>query len=155
MLKLKKIAVTGGVSCGKSTVCLLLKKLGAYYVSTDEIVHTLLIPSTTLGNQLVQLLGKEILLKGSFSRDRIAEKVFENPELLRKLEALIHPPVLQEIKKLYEKAEKERKYPLFVVEIPLLYEIGEEKSYDFVILVTCQEEVKKKRSRSILKIKET
>ena len=46
MLKLKKIAVTGGLAAGKTTVCQLFKELGAYVVSADEIVHQLLSPDT-------------------------------------------------------------------------------------------------------------
>ncbi len=151
MLKLRKIAVTGSVSCGKTTVCGLLQKEGAYYISTDEIVHKLLLSDTTLGVQLTKLLGKEVLVGGSFSKDLIAEKVFKNPELLRGLEKLLHPLVLQEVDKLYQGAKKEKKHPLFVVEIPLLYEIGEEKAYDRVIFVTCKEELIRQRKKDFTK----
>ena len=57
MLKLKKVAVTGGLSCGKSSVCRIFKELGAYVVSADKIVHQLLSPDANLGQKIVQLIG--------------------------------------------------------------------------------------------------
>ena len=61
MLKLKKIAVTGGLAAGKTTVCQIFKELGAYVVSADEIVHQLLSPDTAVGQQVVSLLGSDIV----------------------------------------------------------------------------------------------
>ncbi len=57
MLKLKKVAVTGGLSCGKSLVCRILQELGAYVVSADNIVHQLLSSDTNLGQEVIKLLG--------------------------------------------------------------------------------------------------
>ncbi len=54
MLKLRKVAVTGGLSCGKSSVCRIFKEFGAYVVSADEIVHQLLSPETDLGQEVIR-----------------------------------------------------------------------------------------------------
>ena len=68
MLKLKKIAITGCISSGKSTVCGILKKYGAYYVSSDEIIHTILLSDPTCIKQISCLLGPTILSKGKIDR---------------------------------------------------------------------------------------
>ncbi len=90
MLKLEKVAITGGLSCGKSSVCRYFKELGAYVISADEIVHQLLIPTNELGQEVIALLGKDIAVNGTIDRSMIAKKVFENKTLLLSLEKLIH-----------------------------------------------------------------
>ena len=57
MLILRKVAITGGLSCGKSSVCRIFKELGAYVVSADKIVHQLLSPDTNLGQKVIKLIG--------------------------------------------------------------------------------------------------
>src|SRR3989344_834415 len=97
MLKLKKIAITGGVASGKTSVCRFLQELGAFVVNADVIVHELLVPGTDLGQQIIRQFGPEVLQNGEISRRVIAEKVFEDPQQLLKLEKLLHPAVLHKI----------------------------------------------------------
>jgi dephospho-CoA kinase len=92
-METRKIAVTGTLSSGKSTVCQLLKEFGAYVVSADEIVHRLLRVETEIGQKVIDLLGEEILSEGQIDRAKIAKKVFRNPQLLQALEQIIHPQV--------------------------------------------------------------
>jgi dephospho-CoA kinase len=144
MLKLKKIAITGGVASGKSSVCQFFKELGAYVVHADVIAHELLNPNTDLGQQVIRQFGPEILQNGKISRKVIAEKAFKDQKLLHQLEELLHPAVLKKIERAYEEA-CQGNYTSFVVEIPLLYEIGAESFYDVVIAVLADEALAKKR----------
>lgn len=145
MLKLKKIAITGGIGSGKSTACQFFEELGAFVVKADAIVHELLEKDTGLEKQVVRLLGSEILKDGKISRKDIAEKIFCHKELLGKLEKLLHPLVLHRIEELYEEACRKGKYTLFVVEIPLLFEIGGESFYDVIIAVLTEEAIARRR----------
>ncbi len=141
---MRKIAITGGLSCGKSTVCRIFESLGAYSVSADEIVHQLLSPTTSLGQQVVQLLGTEIVENQKINRKKIAEIVFSNPQKLQALENILHPTALYEIKqRFYEAGSKN--YPLLVAEIPLLFETESQKFFDCVVVVVAKEEFSKKR----------
>lgn len=142
-MNVKKIAVTGGLSSGKSTVCQFFKEFGAYVVSADEIVHRLLTPETFVGQQVIHLLGADILINGQIDRSKIAEKVFSNPKLLQALEHLIHPIVQNEIEKEYLNAHA--KYPLFIAEIPLLFEAKLEHYYSGTIAVIANEDTCKLR----------
>src|SRR5580700_5876146 len=99
MLKTKKIAVTGGLAAGKTTVCQIFKELGAYVVSADEIVHQLLSPGTTVGQQVIKLLGSDIISGQELDRKKIAAKVFFQRDLLHLLEEIIHPAVFDEIER--------------------------------------------------------
>lgn len=144
MLKLRKVAVTGGLSCGKSSVCRFFEKYGAYVVSADDIVHQLLSPETNLGKKIIQLIGDDIISNNRIDRSKIAKKVFNQPKLLHSLEQALHPAVLEEIKKQYIQAN-EKKAVLFVAEVPLLFEAGMENFFDVVVTVVADPEMSKQR----------
>lgn len=142
MLELSKIAVTGGLSCGKSSVCRVFKELGAYVVYADEIVHQLLSADTNLGQEVIKLLGTQVLSNQKIDRARIAEIVFSNPDLLKALEHLLHPAVYNEIDTQYQQqAALNTPPPLFVAEIPLLFESGGEKSYHHTVDVFADDDL--------------
>lgn len=154
MLKLKKLAITGGLSSGKTTVCRFFKDLGACVISADEIVHNLLVPDSVIGQKVIQLFGPNIVENNSLNRKKIAQQAFLDVRLLKALEALIHPVVYTEIEKEYQHAKQAGKYPLFIAEIPLLYELFKQDEFDIVITVTanlsiCQERFIKQTHQTI------
>lgn len=145
MLKLKKIAITGGVASGKTSVCRFFRELGAYVINADALVHELLESDTNLGQQIIRSLGENIVQEGKISRKVIAEKVFSDPKKLEALEKILHPAVLRKIEEQYAAVSKEKKYSAFAVEIPLLFEIGSENFYDVIVVVLADEAIAKKR----------
>lgn len=145
MLKLRKIAITGGIASGKSSVCRVFQELGAFVVNADAIVHELLSSHTNLRQQVIRLLGPDILVNGEISRRVIADKVFKNLDVLHALENILHPAVLQKIEELYKDACQSGNYSAFVVEFPLLFETGQESFYDLVIAVTSDASISQKR----------
>lgn len=145
MLKLKKIAITGGVASGKTTVSQFFRELGAFVVSADAIVHELLHTATDLKQKVIRQLGTDILENGQISRTKVAERVFKDPEQLKALEEILHPAVLKRIEELYKSVTESGKYTSFVVEIPLLFEIGGESFYDVVVAVIADEAIARRR----------
>ncbi len=145
MLKLKKIAITGGVASGKSTVCRFFEELGARVVSADKIVHDLLNSDTHLGQQIIREFGPIIIKNGQINRKLLADQAFKDPKKLKKLEDWLHPAVFLKIQELYTAACNEGTFSSFVVEIPLLYEIGAENFYDVAIAVLSDEARAKER----------
>jgi dephospho-CoA kinase len=137
MLMLKRVAVTGGMASGKSAACRIFKELGAYVVSADDIVHRLLTPNTSVGKSVITLFGGSIVVDDKIDRSKIAKIVFDHPTLLLSLQSLIHPAVLDEVEREYQKARQQPHSTLFVVEIPLLFEMGAEKRFDYSVCVTC------------------
>lgn len=142
---MRKIAITGGLSSGKSTVCQFLAELGAYVVSADEIVHNLLLSDPNVYQKVIDLLGSGILVNNQLNREAIAEKVFSQPEVLRSLESILHPLVFLEIELKYQTVKNNPKYNLFVAEVPLLYETKSEILFDAVVVVTAKETLQKQR----------
>jgi dephospho-CoA kinase len=134
MLNLRKIAVTGGLSSGKSSVSSIFKKLGAVVVSSDEIVHQLLSPHDIIGQQVIKLIGSDIVQHGRIDRAKIAQKVFNNRDLLHSLEQILHPAVKLEVEKHYQMALEKGMNGLFVAEIPLLFE-SDSGQFDATIAV--------------------
>ena len=149
MLKLKKIAVTGGVASGKTTVCKLFQKLGAYVVSADEISHKLFDSQTDLGLQIIRTLGSDILQNGKINRKIVADKVFKDQKLLLELEKILHPLILKQIELDYVDVCKKGGYRAFVAEIPLLFEIGAEGFYDVTVSVEAEPDSAIKRFEAL------
>ena len=131
---MQRIAVTGSVGTGKSTFCTMLKALGATVVSADAIVHALLAHSHFVNQQLVQRFGDQIIVDGAPCRKRLAKAVFNSSDDLTFLEQLLHPLVFEEIQKLARQAEQEN-VPLFVAEVPLLFEGKHRNDYGLPIVV--------------------
>lgn len=145
MLNLKKFAVTGGLSSGKSTVCKIFESFGGYLVDADAIVHRLYSSSSICKQKVVDLLGQTVLTKNQLDRKKIAKHVFSHPELLKALEAIVHPLLFTEIEKKLSLVEKDGASQFAVVEIPLLFEVGCEGNYDVTVCVVSSEDVAKKR----------
>ncbi len=145
MLKLKKIAITGGVASGKTSVCQFFREFGAFVVNADAIIHELLVPDTELGKEIIRQIGHDIVKQGSIDRKALADKVFTNPEQLKRLEKLLHPVLFQRIEEQYVNACQSGMYTLFVVEMPLLFEIQQESFYDDTIAVLADEAIARRR----------
>ncbi len=144
---MRKLAVTGSLGSGKSTVCQILKEFGAYVVDSDEIVRQLLTKETPTGEQVIKLLGSSVITNHQIDRKKISNIVFSNPTKLRALELILHPAVRSEINRLFETIRKSDVYRFFVAEVPLLYEAQMENEFNAVIAVVTGEDAARQRSK--------
>lgn len=145
MLRLRKIAVTGGIASGKTTVCHFLKKHGAYQVSADDIIHQLLEKNVDCIRDVISLLGPSIAMDGKIDRKKVAALVFSDFEKLEQLENLLHPLLFKKIEEEYQMVKHDKRYCCFVAELPLVQEIGKEKLFDCILAVVSNKELSKKR----------
>lgn len=135
-----RIAVTGGPASGKSSACQVMQSLGAFILSSDDVVHRLLtLPSNI--QHISDICGSHVLVKGNIDRKLVAQIVFSDQKKLTKLEELLHPQALAEIKKNFAKVEKSAQFEAFVVEVPLLYEAGWEPYFDKVLALKADPKV--------------
>jgi dephospho-CoA kinase len=150
------VAITGGIGAGKSEALLAFARHGAATVSSDEIVHRLLHEDEDVRGQLIERFGEGILDDiGQIDRRAIARRVFGDREQLEWLERLLHPRVSQEYLDWREQLGRLPNPPqVAVTEVPLLYEVGGEKRFDKVVLVTAPPELRAERSEAAGELRE-
>ncbi|WP_405414359.1 dephospho-CoA kinase [Maribacter sp. Asnod1-A12] len=132
------IGLTGGIGSGKSTVATMFKELGVPVYDSDQRAKFLMNTSKVIHDQLVALLGKEAFKDGALNRSYIAGKVFNDAELLAKLNNIVHPVVRQDF--IDWSNDQDANY--VIQETALLFENKAQELYDEVILVTAPKEVR-------------
>ena len=136
-----KLALTGSIGMGKSTVAAMFARAGVPVFDADAEVRRLQGP----GGALVATIGGRFpgaIVNGVLDRDRLAQIVLENPRELAALEAIVHPAVHAARERFI--AEHRRAQAL-LFEIPLLFETGGEAAFDKVIVVSAPEQVQRAR----------
>lgn len=135
----KIVGITGGIGSGKSTVSGFIEKRGFKVINSDSKAKKLYVENSTLKDNLIAEFGKEFYLEnGEVNKEFISSIIFgedeESKQKLEKLNMLVHPLVIedniQEIDSLVEQGEK-----TIFVESALIYEIGMEDAYDYIIVV--------------------
>ena len=111
------IALTGGISTGKSTVCNLLKLHGFLIVDADKIAHKIL---DLNASKIEELFGTKYVENGLVQRKELGKIIFSNEENKLKLEALLHPLIKEEIIKESRVCEEQNK--TYFIDIPLFFE---------------------------------
>jgi dephospho-CoA kinase len=138
---IKVIGVTGAVNSGKSTLLSTLETMGVSTLSVDTIIHNLYTSNKELINKITSLLGEDALTNHMLNKELIAKKVFNNKELLYKLEKLTTPFVIDSIKQAAKTAKK-----ALAVEVPLLFELSLENLFDLTLFVKTDPKICKQRS---------
>ena len=92
------IGLTGNIGTGKSTVAAMLADLGAEVIDADGVAHAVMRRGSQVHREIVQVFGPGILSPhGQIARERLGAIVFGNPAALVKLEAIVHPAVIDVI----------------------------------------------------------
>jgi dephospho-CoA kinase len=135
-----RIGLTGGIGSGKSTVSALLAARGARVVDADRIAREVLEPGTPGLASVVDAFGPGVLSPdGSLDRPALAAVVFTDPEARRRLDAIVHPLVRHRTAELVAAAPDDA---VVVNDVPLLVETGQADSYDLVLVVEADAEIR-------------
>lgn len=136
------IGLTGGMGCGKSTVAALFVQEGFRGVDSDRIVREQLLVDADVLRLLTGRWGDGVLdAQGRVSRPRLAEIIFADDAERLWLESVLHPRV----KAVWEAALASDPGADWVVEVPLLFEKGLEKGFDFTVCVAASSDVQLSR----------
>ena len=134
MISSLKIALTGGVACGKSQVGQIFQTLGAEVISLDAISRQVVAPGSDALTALVERFGKQILNPDqSLDRPALRELLLTSDNNKADIEAILHPEIIKQMRIQMTQSTN----PLIVVEVPLLAEKNLVSEFDRVIVVAC------------------
>lgn len=144
---MRLIGITGGVGAGKST---LLEYIKAHYLCriylADEVAHAVKEPGQSCYEALVALLGREVLEdNGRIHKGRMAEKIFQDENLLEQVNAIVHPAVQEYLLERVREARQDGRVELFFIEAALLIECGYRDIVDEMWYIHAGEDARRKR----------
>jgi dephospho-CoA kinase len=142
-----RIGLTGGIGSGKSTVAGMLAAQGAAVIDADAISRGVTAPGGRAIEAIAQVFGPHMIAAdGAMNRQAMRERVFQDPEAKRQLEAIIHPLVGQITAEQTQWA-LERHHTCLVFDVPLLVESRERcrRQLDRVLVVDCDAATQRQR----------
>lgn len=137
-----KVALTGGIGSGKSTVADFLDELGAYVIDSDQLARDVVERGTPGYEAVLAAFGDGILTDGEIDRAKLAEIVFKDATARATLESIIHPLVRDAAEKMVKSLPADA---VVINQIPLLVETDGAKRFDFVITVSADEDIRRRR----------
>lgn len=127
------VGLTGGMGTGKSTAAVMFADRGFSRLDADQLIRDELLASPEVVQAIRARLGDAMIAAdGRVRRDKVAERVFADPEALAWLEDLLHPRLLARWREIFSSARE----TAFIVEVPLLFEKSLENWFDFIVCVT-------------------
>lgn len=127
------LGLTGSFGTGKTFVASIFKALGAKIIDADKIARKAIKKGSTTYKRIVDAFGDDILDEGrNINRRRLAGIVFDNKNNLNRLNEIVHPEVIREIK---ERIEGARSKDIVIIDAPLLIEANLANVVDKLIVV--------------------
>ena len=137
----KTIGITGGIGSGKSMVAKVLQLMGYPVYSSDQRAKEIMHEDQLLIEGLKELFGEEAYLDSNLNRPYIAAQIFKDASKRTAMNNLVHPAVRKD----FQNWVSRQKSPVLFQESALLFETGNYKSFDAVILVSAPEKVRMQR----------
>ncbi|BCJ45510.1 dephospho-CoA kinase [Actinoplanes ianthinogenes] len=138
-----KVGLTGGIGAGKSAVATRLAQLGAVVVDADRLSREVVEPGTDGLAEIVDAFGSGVLTpEGALDRPALGAKVFGDEAARRRLERIIHPRVRARTAEMIQDAPDDA---IVVNDVPLLVETGLAPTYQLVVVVAADREVRVQR----------
>ena len=137
------LGLTGSIGMGKTTTVKMFAKFGIPVWEADTSVHKLY----SKEGEAVELFKEKLpssIVNNEVSRAELKKLINDDERNLKTIETLIHPLVSNDRKRFVKAAEK-KNIPLIVLDIPLLFEKGHEKSVDYIAVVSVAKETQRKR----------
>lgn len=126
------LGITGSFGSGKTTVARMFKPFGARIIDADRIAHRLSRPKLKIYKEIIDTFGRDILKKDkTIDRNKLAHIVFENKNLLKRLNRILHPEIIRIIKERIRSSKSK----IIVLDAPLLIETGLGDLIDKLIVV--------------------
>jgi dephospho-CoA kinase len=145
-----RVALTGGIATGKSYCLTRFVELGAPTIDADQLARQAIAPGTPGFDAVLTRFGRAVQKRdGGLDRDALARLVFSDDAARRDLETIVHPVVYAAIKKWFDGLSSAGGRPqAAIADVPLLFETGRERDFDFVIVAACRPEQQLERLRA-------
>ena len=142
---MRRLAVTGGIACGKSAVGSIVADHGIPVCDADDLAREAMTAETPVWREVLRVFGDGVLgAAGQIDRGALGDIVFSDAGKLHALNSIVHPAV----KKAWQAwLDARGDAAAAVVIVPLLYEIGEDKGWDAVVCVSARESDQRQRLR--------
>ena len=141
----RRVALTGGIATGKSHVRAEFGRLGVPTIDSDLLARDAVGPGSAGLTAVVDRFGREMLDRGGgLDRQKMARRVFADPEARKALEAIVHPEVRRMTDEWFAGLDAAR-YLYAIADIPLLYEVGRDRDFEVVIVVACSPDLQLRR----------
>ena len=138
-----KLAITGNIGCGKSTFSGFAEEKGFIVLKADDISKEILENDDKVRELVIKNFGSDSYLNNKPNKKYLAEKIFSDQTKKEKLESILHPLVIKKIERKMKELQKTNNHVF--VEAALIYESDLETMFDYVILITAEIELRKKR----------
>jgi dephospho-CoA kinase len=143
---MKRLGITGGIASGKSAVAGMLRELGFRVIDADALGHTVIKPETRAYDEIVRDFGTGVVgADGRIDRGKLGAIVFADAGKLKRLNAIVHPRVEEEMVRLFGDWEKSGVADAAFVEAALLVEAGYQKNLDALVVAWCRPEQQMER----------
>ncbi len=134
------VAVSGGIGSGKTEACKMFASFGVTVLFTDTLARELIDTSLEIKKRLRKEFGPEVFLQdGKLDRRRMAKIVFTDDSAKERLDNIVHPYVLEEIRKKIASLKRRKVDNIMMVESALIFESGAEHLFDYIIVIDADE----------------
>ncbi len=137
------VGLTGSIGMGKSNAAHVLRRLGVPVHDADGAVHALMGPGGRAVRKVAEIFP-QALAGNRIDRKVLGDLVFGDTPALRRLEGILHP-LVRRSSRAFLAAARRRRARIAVLDIPLLYESGGERSVDAVIVVSAPRQIQRQR----------
>ena len=143
------IGITGGVGAGKSEILSFIRKnYPSEIYLADEVAHKIKEKGQPCYEQLVELLGRDVLkADGEIDKAKMAAIIFADEKILQRVNEIVHPGVKEYILTKIKEAEEKKNVKLFFIEAALLIEAGYETMVDELWYIHADKDIRRKRLR--------
>ncbi|MCB0750489.1 MAG: dephospho-CoA kinase, partial [Ignavibacteriae bacterium] len=139
-MKKLAIGITGGIGSGKSTVAQIYEDEGFIVLKADIIAKELMLKDSNIIAKIKNEFGEEAYLDEKINSKFLAKKVFNDPHKLQRLNSIVHPAVIQFVSDQIK--EYQIIHNLIFVEAALIYEAKMEELFDYILMVSADEEIR-------------
>ena len=128
----RRLGVTGGIGSGKTTVCRIFRVLGVPVFVADAAAREVMNNDPGIRNKINDIAGKDLYSGGEMDRMELARLIFNRPEMLKSVNAAVHPVVLQ----IFGKWADEAGAPYVIMEAAVLFESKADTFVDRVVSIS-------------------